>query len=126
MARLAYRREHRAVATIGASWQRLTKGRQHVRRERYATVIEAHVRGYLERERCPLLIGGKQAFEFPRRLEDCTLPFAVGGSALSPKSRAEPGVAPNKRTRTSTGKRAPSSRVSYLLALVADMGDGPW
>jgi len=63
--------------------------RRRVRRQRAATSIQANVRGYLERERCPLLSGGKQAFEYPRRLEDTVLPFKVGATDLGSKARAD-------------------------------------
>ena len=42
--------------------------------------------GFLERERCPLLVGGKSDFGFPRRLEEISLPF----SSASTKVRHHP------------------------------------
>lgn len=87
--RLAFERDNRAAARIGGVWAARQQRRRLVRQRQSAVQIQAHVRGYLERERCELLVGGKTAFDFPRRLEECVLDFPSRSTKLSAKAKAE-------------------------------------
>ena len=87
--RVAFIRDNAAAARIGSVWATRLQRRRLANQRRSAVVIQAQVRGYIERERCPLLVGGKTAFDFPRRLEECSLDFPARSTKLSAKSKAE-------------------------------------
>jgi outer membrane protein OmpA-like peptidoglycan-associated protein len=85
----AFERDNKAAAVLGACWATRQQRRQFERERVCAVNVQAHVRGYLERERCPLLAGGKTAFDYPRRLEELSLPFPVNSTKLSAKAKAD-------------------------------------
>jgi len=80
---------HAAACRIGRSWVRAARQRRAAARVQGALVIQSNIRGFLTRERCPLLAGGKTAFEYPRRLEECAIPFEVGMAKLNAKGKAD-------------------------------------
>ena len=87
--RVKFERDNTAAACLGRRWAARQQRRKLVQQRRCAVVIQAHVRGYIERERCTLLTGGKVAFDFPRRLEECVLPFSVTSTKLNAKAKAD-------------------------------------
>ena len=87
--RVKFERDNTAAACLGRRWAARQQRRKLVRQRRCAVAIQAHVRGFIERERCTLLAGGKVAFDFPRRLEECVLPFSVASTKLNAKAKAD-------------------------------------
>ena len=77
-----------AVGTVTARWRRRARAR---REEAGATRIQAAVRGWSVREVGPGhgMWGGKQHFEFPKRLEALRLDFGVGAETLNATCRAD-------------------------------------
>jgi len=67
----------------------LERQRQQEMEQRFAVRIQAAVRGWHVREQWPAIIGAKEHFDFPRRLEDLAISLPNGSAKLSAKSRAE-------------------------------------
>ena len=77
-----------AVGTVAARWRQRARAR---REEEASTAIQAAVRGWSVREVGPGhgMWGGKQHFEFPKRLEALRLDFGVGADKLNATCRAD-------------------------------------
>ena len=88
VARAAWQRDNAAAHAIGGQWAAVLAKRRRQKQVRASVAIQSQIRGYLERERCPLL-GGKQMFDFPRRIEELTLPFSASSVKLGAKAKAD-------------------------------------
>ena len=77
-----------AVGTVAARWRRRARAR---REEAGAVKIQALVKGWIAREVSPGhgVWGGKQHFEFPKRLEALRLDFGIGAAELNATCRAD-------------------------------------
>ena len=81
-----WKRRHAAQLRIRDRWREYLYNKK---KEPAAVRIQANFRGWIERERGASLVGGKSHFDFPRRLEEMSLPFQPGSVSLSAKGRAD-------------------------------------